>query len=348
MPELRIHFTADDLARTRVLAAPHPMWELVLSVTLLRTRRAPARQAHWRSWAIDRLNRAPDRSGVELLTALAPPEGDFPDFLTPHPAADGFPGMLDTVLSTPARRVRAELAYCRTATRPAPRLRRLADGDREALRTLGDAVTWYHRTVLEPAWPDIGAEVHADRRIRAHDLTTGGLDRMLGNLLPCVRWEPPVLRVDYPVERDLELAGRGLTLIPSYFCHGKPVALIDADLPPVLVHPLGISPLPGCAPAPRALADLIGGTRAEVLHALEVPRTTTGIAAHVRVSPASASKHAAALRAAGLVTSVRRANTMLHTITELGARLLNETTAGGSGRGLGDPDAVGRAAAGRE
>ena len=29
---LRLHFTAEDLLRTRVLTAPDPMWEIVLSL----------------------------------------------------------------------------------------------------------------------------------------------------------------------------------------------------------------------------------------------------------------------------------------------------------------------------
>lgn len=341
MPELRVHFAAGDLARTRVLAGPHPMWELVLSLTLIGTRRVPARYVPWRTWAIDRLNRDADRSAVALLTALVPPVGAFPDFLTPHPAADGFAGMLDTVLSTPAPRLRAELAYC--AARPRPVLRRLAAADTDGLRTLRDATTWYHRTVVEPAWPGISAAVQADRAVRTHDLTTGGLDQMLDNLPPCIRWTSPVLRADYPEDRDLELGGRGLTLIPSYFCYGKPVALIDPALPPVLVFPLGTPPAGTEAPSPRALADLIGATRAQVLRAVAAPRTTTGIAAHVRISTASASKHAAALRAAGLITSVRRANTMLHSITALGASLLSGAP---EGPGAGTPARTAGTAAG--
>lgn len=354
MPELRLHFTAGDLARTRVAAGPHPMWELVLSVTVVGARRVPGRYTPWRTWAVDRLNRNPDRAGAALLTALAPPEGDFPDFLTPYPAADGFAAMLDTVLSTPAPRMRAELAYCGGAagprptpprpTRSRPVLRRLAAGGRDGLHALRDAATWYHRTVVEPAWPAIRAAVQADRAVRAHDLTTAGLDQMLTNLPPCVRWTPPMLRADYPEDRDLELDGRGLTLIPAYFCYGKPVALIDPELPPVLVYPLGAPPPREDAPSPEALADLIGATRAQVLRAVAAPRTTTGIAAQVRISPASASKHAAALRAAGLITSVRRANTVLHTITALGASLLKG--AGTPEPGDGTPARSARTAAG--
>ncbi|MGW0561714.1 hypothetical protein ACWDZ4_14150 [Streptomyces sp. NPDC003016] len=44
-----------------------------------------------------------------------------------------------------------------------------------------------------------------------------------------VVWRPPVLEVDHPVGRDLQLEGRGLLLIPSYFCWRRPITLIDED-----------------------------------------------------------------------------------------------------------------------
>jgi len=93
----------------------------------------------------------------------------------------------------------------------------------------------------------------------------------------------------------------------------------------VLVYPLGDPPAVADGSSSRAVARLIGRTRAQVLRALDVPRTTTGLADHLRISPASASKHAAALRGSGLIRSVRRANTMVHTMTALGRALLNAT-----------------------
>jgi hypothetical protein len=35
MAMLRIHFTGDDLGRTKIASGPHPMWELVNSLQLL-------------------------------------------------------------------------------------------------------------------------------------------------------------------------------------------------------------------------------------------------------------------------------------------------------------------------
>lgn len=337
MGELRLHFTADDLARTRVLTGPHPMWELVLSIAVMQARRVPAAYMPWRTWATGRLNRRPDRAGAALLAALVPPKGGFPDFLTPHPAAEGFAPILDAVLSSPATRIHADLSRCDAATRPPPELRRLAGGDRRSLHALGHAATWYHHAALQPLWPSIDRAVRADRDLRVHDLATHGLDHMLAHLPPCITWTPPTLRAHYPRSRDIHLAGRGLTLIPSYFCWGTPVALIDIDLPPVLVYPLGAPPAEADAPdgpSLRALSRLIGATRAQVLRSLDIPRTTTDLARHLQISPATASKHATALRAAGLITSMRRGNTVLHTMAPLGASLLNQTPPGPGPRSI--------------
>ncbi|WP_410660056.1 ArsR/SmtB family transcription factor [Amycolatopsis sp. lyj-112] len=39
-----------------------------------------------------------------------------------------------------------------------------------------------------------------------------------------------MLTARYPLDRDLHLRGRGLRLVPSYFCWDTPVALADDEL----------------------------------------------------------------------------------------------------------------------
>ncbi|MFF3249400.1 winged helix-turn-helix domain-containing protein [Streptomyces sp. NPDC002870] len=86
--------------------------------------------------------------------------------------------------------------------------------------------------------------------------------------------------------------------------------------------------------APTALAVLLGCTRAAVLDALADPsgRTTKQLAQRLSISPTSASEHATALRTAGLVTSLRQANTVRHTTTPLGTTLLSTGRANGRSR----------------
>ena len=71
----------------------------------------------------------------------------------------------------------------------------------------------------------------------------------------------------------------------------------------------------------RDLAGLLGHTRAAVLHALRTPLSTAELAACVGTSAPSA--HATALRASGLVQTVRRGRGVNHSLTPLGRSLLN-------------------------
>jgi DNA-binding transcriptional ArsR family regulator len=52
-------------------------------------------------------------------------------------------------------------------------------------------------------------------------------------------------------------------------------------------------------------------------------RTTTELARELGVSPAAVSGHTKALRAAGLIVSVRAGKSVLHSATPLGSRLLD-------------------------
>lgn len=320
---LRLHFNADDLARTRIVSNPHPMWELVLSLHIVQARHTPTRHALWRRSSLIRLNDPRSRHHRELLTALVPPRGNFPDFLTPYQDTSDFAASLDTVLSTPARRLGHEMALLSPNRQPPAIARSLAAGDRDALHALGDAMTWYHDTVLAPHWTAIDRTVRSDRGLRTLDLATGGIEQLLNSLSEHIRWIPPVLHAAYPLDRDIQLGGRGITLIPSYFCWNTPVTFVDPGLPPVLVYPVPNVSIPHGDLA--ALASLIGDTRARVLRALSVPRSTSNLAEHIHSSLASASKHATVLREAGLITSTRRGNTMLHTVTALGEALLAST-----------------------
>jgi DNA-binding transcriptional ArsR family regulator len=215
-----------------------------------------------------------------------------------------------------------------------PWVRRLADGDRDHRRDLHAAMHVYHSEVVGPVWAELGEAFLDDRTQRGQALLDGGVDRLLSTLSPSIQWDSPVLTTSYPRERDLYLNGRGITLVPSSFCQRNPVSLIDPDLPPVLVYSLTGSPghvgrsldakdTPGSLPAvvPEGLAALLGYSRAVALLALRHPCSTTELARRVGVSAGTASRHATALRAAGLVTSTRHRNLMVHHVTHLGRKL---------------------------
>lgn len=325
MGVLRIHFTSDDLARTSVAEAPDPLWETVLSRFRLSERQVgPA----FRSW-VHRIRTSSAlmarlRPGARMLAALAPLGPYFPDFLTPLGGRDGLAAGLDALMSTPRRRLRAELGRL-AGYAPVPDWARpLADGDVAVLTRVGSALRDYHEAGIAAHHDLIQASVEADRARRAQGVLRGGVEGLFATLRPALRWQAPVLEVDYGVDRELHLDGRGLRLVPSYFCQGTPMSLADPDLSPVLIYPIDqdLRWSATGASAPRALDALLGRTRAAVLREIDVGATTTHLARRLRISPASASRHTTALRDAGLVTTHRHGPGVLHTITWLGHRLL--------------------------
>ncbi|MFF0724825.1 helix-turn-helix domain-containing protein [Streptomyces sp. NPDC004134] len=319
---LRVHFTGADLARTRIAEGPDPLWETVLSVHQLTEQRPDPALRAWRTRECRH-----GRAALRMLRPVMPPRGYFPDFLTPAASLGGLESGIDAVLSTPRQRLRAELARLVERATPPAWMRPLAEGEPDSLRRLGRALRAYHASVLRPAWPWIGRRTEHDRLWRAQTQSVAGTDAMLRTFGSLLRWRPPVLTVDYPVDRDLHLDGRGLVLVPSYFCRRLPVALADGALPPILVYPARPPGVRGTGGAERAagaegLAQLLGHTRAAVLQSLGGLCTTSELARRAGVSASSASEHAAVLRRAGLITSTRFRNRVHHSLTPLGTALL--------------------------
>lgn len=326
---LRMHFTADDIARVRVAAAPDHLWEITNSFQVLISRDDMPAFADWRRLVGPRLGPA-DR----LLTALLPSRGYSPDFLTPGPGGPELESAVDTVLSTPRAVLRGDLAVLADSPsrrrRPLPAaVRALAGGEPEALRRLGSALHAYHRRALAPFLPHIRAQVDADRAARARAVMDGGTQGLLASFRPVLRWKPPVLEADYPVERELQLEGRGLVLQPSFFCSRIPVMLAapSPDLTPVLVYPiqhtLGWARQRSAAERDADLGLLLGRTRAALLEDVVTGRTTGELARRLGISDAAVSQHTAVLRRAGLLLSVRHRRHVLHTITPAGLALLD-------------------------
>jgi DNA-binding transcriptional ArsR family regulator len=318
---LRVFFTNDDLFRIRVASRPDPLWETVLSITLLGSADSRAALGPWRAQARAALRRLP-RTQLRMLHHLAPPVGDFPDFLTPAQASDGLEAGIEAVLSTPRHRLRREVGVLRERS---SWLRPLADGDAQALTQLGDAIRGYHATVIAPYQPAMQALVDVERTARARSVLDGGPEGLLSRLGPAMRWKRPVLEVDYPVEHEIHLDGRGILLQPSAFCWRVPISLIDPGLPPVLVYPVTRNLEWWSGPdghGSRTLANLLGATRAACLRVIENGCTTGEMARRIRSTPSTASQHATTLREAGLIASTRRGKEVIHTLTPLGADLL--------------------------
>ncbi|GAB3082644.1 winged helix-turn-helix domain-containing protein [Micromonospora schwarzwaldensis] len=325
----RIHFTIDDLARTRMVESPRPLTELVLAAWALRRRSQPARLAAWRQQVVTRL---PARA--RMVFDLAPIGGYTPCFLSPTRPVD-VKEQLEWVRRTPRSRIDDQMTRF-AEHRPVPGWARRLGDDPTVLQQLVDTLGELHGTMIEPYWPQVEAQVAADKAVRGRDLLDGGLNRLLSGLCPpLIRWAPPVLHVATAsrADLDLHLGGRGLLLIPSVFGHQSPTVSDDvAGDVPCLSYPVGYRGAPlgqvgqtdDASRPPTHVAALLGRTRATILHAVaERPgRSTNELAAATGVSPSTASEHATVLRTAGLIVTARRRQTALHVPTQAGMSLL--------------------------
>ncbi|MFG2311524.1 ArsR family transcriptional regulator [Streptomyces sp. NPDC048566] len=238
---LRIRFGPTDLARVTVAAAPSALLEAALSVRhLTRPASGPAaRRAELVAWRRAVGPALSDRAGV--LPLLVPPNGYLPDFLYQPSARDAVTAA-EEAARTPVDRLAAELAPLGPQRRAA--LRDLAEGSRAARRGLADDLTRYHRSSLEPLWPAVLNAAVSDRALRSEILLRGGVDALLATLAPGWQWAPPELRVPFASSHTVELCGRGLHLLPSYFAAG-PMLIHDPAAPTVLVRPLPVAAAPG-------------------------------------------------------------------------------------------------------
>ncbi|MEU8383278.1 winged helix-turn-helix domain-containing protein [Streptosporangium sp. NPDC048865] len=328
----RIHFTADDLVRVRVAPTLGPMTETLFSLCALRGRTEETVFGGWRRRV---------RGGLDarftVLAAIAPVRKPWFDMARLAGPGRDLAESAETFLARPRQAVRAELDYYADHHGRLPSaLAGLADAlpaRREVLTT----VQAYHHAAVAPHWTAVRAHLDAERARRGTILLDRGVDGLLSSLHPNIRWTPPTLRVDSadPCDTDLTLDGRGLLLVPSFFLR-NPSVMYDPGNPAdcILIYPaaLGVDHAAGIwtagTPTTPALANLLGRTRASVLTAIADGVATTGaLARRLDVSSAAVSQHTSVLREAGLITTLKHHNNVLHHPTQTGLALLDRIPA---------------------
>jgi DNA-binding transcriptional ArsR family regulator len=328
---LRIRFTAADLLRTRVAPTLGPLAETLFAARLLQRGDQGGLFDGWR-----RQTPRPSRPHTSLLEPLFGGNGYLLDLFTLTGPASSLEEGLDALRAAPRSQLRSELEPITTHGALPARVRALADGDRDTLLELAAAIGAVHDAAVAPLWSGLRAYLDAAAIASGRVLATGGVEGLLATLHPLARWRAPVLEVAWcGPPQDLDLHGRGLALIPSVFCCPRPIALhslADQAAPELLVFPavrshadLAAALAPGERHG-RALVALLGRTRAAVLDAVGDGCTTTELARRVGISVPSASQHAAVLRNADLLVTRRVGKSVQHSLTVLGAALLNSTS----------------------
>ncbi|MFG2873798.1 ArsR/SmtB family transcription factor [Streptomyces sp. NPDC048337] len=321
MRVIRIHFTADDLARVRFAPRPSPVPELHAALMMLAAPHEELLFARWRHRLLRMLPGAvepladlvPDRAAPAFLDVL----GDTPD--------EGF--ALIRAARPELVRAGIEQVYAR---RPVPPwIRALHGGDADAWRILGRAHRAAYETALAPVWSQV-QDLHREEFTRhALGVAERGLGAALTHLAPGSRlrdgvWEWP--QPSGPAVREVRLGGRGLILRPTFHWRTGPLIQDVPERPVALAYPVarGLPLVPDRAGVrDEALTGVLGRTRLALLRSLDEARTTSELARRTGISDATASAHTSALRAAGLLTTTRTGRSVHHARTALAELLLN-------------------------
>ncbi|WP_245757476.1 ArsR/SmtB family transcription factor [Amycolatopsis xylanica] len=289
---LHIRLTWHDLTRIGLAPCADPFGEIVASLDLLRRRSGVGAFGWWRQRVRTRLP-----ASMPLLLWLS---RTAPELLMPAAGRHDFEAGL-------------------TALKELGTIEEALTGSQLEARDPIQALRDYYEIAVAPHWETIRSQVEADREMRAQILLENGVDALLTSL-PWLQWS-------YPVPEGPEL-GRGLSLVPAYFA-AAPTMIGAGPNPPRLLYPAARLGTPAAKPRQvrvpvpsKALAALLGPTRAEALLILAVGCGTSELAERLGVSPSAVSKHTAVLREAGLITTHRDRNTVLHSLTPLGDALL--------------------------
>ncbi|MGW2721142.1 ArsR/SmtB family transcription factor [Streptomyces sp. NPDC001492] len=213
---------------------------------------------------------------------------------------------------------------------PMPFTKALAEGEERARGILAEAVARLRSTAVEPYRSGIRAAV-AGRAAALSQICVGsGTSAMLQHLGHGIRLRHGVLELPTAFDADLELGQRALQI--------QAVALSERV---TLAEPAGeqLTVRIPAGPAPRiepdrraALRSLLGTSRAEALESIVMSGGVNGrqLASLLGVSNAAASRHAAVLRRAGLIQTLRRGQNVEHVAMPLGFHLMQPETPPGA------------------
>ncbi|MFI6317521.1 ArsR/SmtB family transcription factor [Nonomuraea sp. NPDC050556] len=304
-------FDVQDLAEMAFRYSP--LFETVYSLSVhffpeLRPEHTPFRR---------RTADALGRLDTEVLRALySHGRGWLPDFVTPAGVSivADIAGELAALRATPHEVVERHFddAY---GGAPRPDVLRQPPGP--LLERIAAALEAYWTACIEPWWPRMRAVLDADLAHRGRSLARGGAAGLFEDLDSRLSWSEGILTLTYPRRLPFDsvrIAGRGLVLQPSLFLRGA-VTAISADSTPTIGYPArarGTVWEFAPRPAPAALVNLLGATRARLLLELDTPVSTGELARRFEVTSSAISQHLSALHACGLLNRAREGRSVLY------------------------------------
>ncbi|MFD5468191.1 ArsR/SmtB family transcription factor [Kitasatospora sp. NPDC127059] len=320
---LELRFTVPDVARTRLTVSP--LDQILGGTAGVQYRCVSATSVRDRWWRGARRH-VPHRAAPFLELVNAGP-GVLPDFLAVSidSCHRRLVDELDVILAVTEDSLCQDLAlYGNGPDLPAV-VRDLRDGGPRRLRQVTDGIWALFRSCFASDWPDIQRALTADIAGLSRAAAEVGTGAMLEAVHPGAVWRADgVLRIPAHALHDrFALDGQGLELRPNFFLTSVAAAL-DGRQPAALLYPVRVPPPdPGTVRKADGLVLLVGATRARALRSIGLgPCTTTLLGERIGLSPASASAHATALRAAGAITTERVGTEVRHALTPLGQDLL--------------------------
>jgi DNA-binding transcriptional ArsR family regulator len=322
---MRIRLNELDLARIRL--AYSPLTEVGESLYLLHDGNASSLHNGWRRTVGSRLGAV----DTELLRAVVPARGYIAKFFlgsTVRSPRATIEQQLEALREISVEELRAQLQVVWAGGALPP----VAEAMLRSLRGVDQLVTdlyEYWRVAIEPSWPRIRSLLDADIAYRTARLARGGIEALMGDLHPDLRLEDAsAINVTTSQAGEHNLNGAGLLLLPCAFAWPNlVVGTSDPASPSLTYGPRGIATLWRLPEADEMdehpLASLLGRSRAAILQAVGLPRSTTELARELGQSPPAVSSHLAILRRSGLVQSWRAGRRVLYQTTPLGSSLVS-------------------------
>jgi hypothetical protein len=327
MIELRL--APGDFAQLRFTYSP--LSEAINSLHMLHSDRVQALHRRWADSARERLRDL----DTTLLRAIVPAGTSV---LTPPIDLNGantIEHQLQLLADWQPSLLRAELeSLWQGVPMPAAAREVIADGPAGA-RRVALALGAYWNAAIAPHWDQMRAVLDADIAYRAQQVTLGGISALLKDLHPQLKFHESTIRIDRAGDRNYDLKGNGLLLIPCVFAGS--CLMFDPGslgLPNFDYRPRGIGTVwsnNGTTPgAGDPLTALIGPSRTAILRSAELPRTTTDLARVLSLSGPTVSEHLSILKRCGMVTSWRSGRRVLYQRTPLASSILSAVIHPGS------------------
>jgi DNA-binding transcriptional ArsR family regulator len=314
---LSVHVDAERLSRSRF--ALSRLAELTNGLEVLTH---PGRAPFARRW-IDRTRRRLDPSKIGVLYDLVGHDYSYvPDFIVPIPATyePSLDDELSAIAATPPDAVRSQLRRAfrigsppdgdveptrigpdGRAPLPAELARVLATGGGEVLaETVADQLRYCWQEALAESWPQMRRVLDDDVRQRAMRASREGFAAIVRDVDPRLGWDGTQLTLQNA--HDVALNPEpGVVLTPSLFLP-RPAVWVGGPGQVMVGYPARGRGQVWSEPTrvPGSI-DVLGARRAALLGDLDVPRTTSELAARHLLSPATVSYHLGRMRAAGLV-----------------------------------------------